>query len=208
VEASKKLLPIFVDCDWGKKNKDVSTKYGVRGYPTVIFTDSEGNEVAKLGGRDAASVAGQIEEIAKKYGRTFIETFEKAVEVAKEGSKPVLMFFATPKGDSIALEQALCDASLKELLEKFAVAKVDIKKDNADCKKFGTGSYTQPAIFVVDPAAEKPEAKPLKKLTGKRGPKELKKELEDALKKYEAAQKETPKDEPKKEEGGMGGDDK
>ncbi|HLF92198.1 MAG TPA: hypothetical protein VJB14_01955 [Planctomycetota bacterium] len=67
VEASKKLLPIFVDCDWGKKNNDVSTKYAVRGYPTVIFTDPDGKEIARLGKRDAASVASQIEDVAKKF---------------------------------------------------------------------------------------------------------------------------------------------
>lgn len=57
---------IFVDCDWGKKNNDISSKYGVRGYPTVIFTDPDGKETAKLGQRDPASVLAQIEEAAKK----------------------------------------------------------------------------------------------------------------------------------------------
>lgn len=60
-------MPIFVDCDWGKKNKDVSTKYKVRGYPTVIFTDPEGTEIERLGKRDAESVAAQIEGVAKKH---------------------------------------------------------------------------------------------------------------------------------------------
>ena len=61
-------MPIFVDCDWGKKNNDISTRYKVRGYPTVVFTDPDGNEVARLGRRDAESVAAQILEVAKKYG--------------------------------------------------------------------------------------------------------------------------------------------
>lgn len=60
-------MPIFVDCDWGKKNNDISTRYKVRGYPTVVFTDPDGNEVARLGRRDADSVAAQILEVAKKY---------------------------------------------------------------------------------------------------------------------------------------------
>jgi len=66
VEASKKLMCIFVDCDWGKKNNDISTKYAVRGYPTVIFTDPDGKETGKLGARDPAAVLSQIEEAAKK----------------------------------------------------------------------------------------------------------------------------------------------
>jgi thioredoxin-related protein len=60
-------MAIFVDCDWGKKNKDISTKYGIRGYPTVIFADPEGKELERLGNRDAESVAAQIESVAKKY---------------------------------------------------------------------------------------------------------------------------------------------
>jgi thioredoxin-related protein len=56
-----------VDCDWGKKNNDLSTKYGVRGYPTVIFTDPEGKEIAKLGKRDPASVLAMIEDAAAKH---------------------------------------------------------------------------------------------------------------------------------------------
>jgi hypothetical protein len=60
-------MPIFVDCDWGKKNNDISTKYGIRGYPTVIFTDPDGKELERLGNRDATSVAAQIEGVAQKY---------------------------------------------------------------------------------------------------------------------------------------------
>ncbi len=58
-----------MDCNWGKKNNDVSGKYGVRGYPTVIFTDPDGKEVDRLKARDAASVTSQIEDAAKKYGK-------------------------------------------------------------------------------------------------------------------------------------------
>jgi thioredoxin-related protein len=61
-------MPIFVDCDWGKKNRDISSKYKVRGYPTVVFTDPDGNEVERLGRRDAESVAAQIEDVAKQHG--------------------------------------------------------------------------------------------------------------------------------------------
>jgi hypothetical protein len=61
-------MPIFVDCDWGRKNGDISTKYKIRGYPTVVFTDPSGNEVERLGRRDAESVAAQIQEVVKNHG--------------------------------------------------------------------------------------------------------------------------------------------
>ena len=60
-------MPIFVDCDWGKKNKDLSTQYKIRGYPTVVFTDPEGKELERLGARNADSVLKQIEGVAQKY---------------------------------------------------------------------------------------------------------------------------------------------
>jgi thioredoxin-related protein len=56
-----------VDCDWGRKNRDVSDKYGVRGYPTVLFTDPEGKVVERLGSRDASSVLAQIEGVAGRF---------------------------------------------------------------------------------------------------------------------------------------------
>lgn len=60
-------MPIFVDLDQGKKNKDVSAKYKVQGTPDVVFTDPDGNEIERLGNRDAASVAEQIEAVARKH---------------------------------------------------------------------------------------------------------------------------------------------
>lgn len=53
-----------MDCDWGRKNRDISDRYQIRGYPTVIFTDPEGKELGRLGKRDPSSVAAQIDGMA------------------------------------------------------------------------------------------------------------------------------------------------
>jgi hypothetical protein len=58
-----------VDCDWGRKNRDVSDAYGVRGYPTTVFTDPDGEEVDRMKARDPASVAAQIEGLAATHSR-------------------------------------------------------------------------------------------------------------------------------------------
>jgi thioredoxin-related protein len=63
-------MTIFVDCDWGKKNNDISDKYKVRGYPTVVFTDPEGKELERLTKRDPESVLAQIQGVAGKYPGT------------------------------------------------------------------------------------------------------------------------------------------
>ena len=178
VEASKSLVNVFVDCDWGKKNTDLSKKYGVRGYPTVIFTDSKGTVIEPLAGRDPASVKAQIEKIAKANSRSFHATFEAAAAEAAKSDKLVLFVFATKGKDSAALEEALFDDSLAEAMGSFVIARVVISRDNEEAKRFAVGSMEQPVLFVLDPAAEKPEAKPLKKIVGKKTAKELLKEFQ------------------------------
>jgi len=176
-----------VDCDWGAKNTDLSGKYGVRGYPTCVFTDSEGKELAKLAKRDAASVIAQMNEIADKHtkGPAYLASLDEAVAKAKEDKKPVLYLFTTAKDDSKKLEEAFVDESLKDILEKFVMARREIKKDDEDAKRFKVASSTQPVIFILDAEIEKPEEKPLKKWTGKKTAKELKKDLEAFLKSLE-----------------------
>lgn len=178
VAASKNLVNVFVDCDWGNKNQDLSGKYGVRGYPTVIFTDSKGEVIAPLQDRSPEGVLKQIEQVAKSAGAGMIESWEEAAKVAKAQEKPVLYFFAGKGKDTEALEEALLDDSLGKAREAFVLAKSKISRDNADAKRFGVVSYSQPVILVLDPNAEAPEKAPLKKIVGRKTPKELLKELQ------------------------------
>lgn len=180
MEASRKLVCVFVDCDWGKKNNDLSDKFSVRGYPTVVFCDPEGKQVAALRSREPSAVAAQIADIAKQYGKGGFESFDKAVEVAKEEKKPVLYVFTKP-GFASSLAAAVADPSMKDLVEKFVVAQGEITKDNADAKAL---SITESALLVLDAGADL-KAKPLLKLTGKKDLKEVRKQLEATLKKIE-----------------------
>lgn len=179
IDASKKIVCVFVDCDWGKKNNDLSDKFKVEGYPTVTFCDPEGKEVAQLERRDAAGVAAQIAEIAKKYGRAGFASFEKASPVAKDEKKPLLYLFLKPNVAS-SIGTALADPSMKELVEKFVLVQSEISKENADAKAL---SITDTTLLVLDPADLK--SKPFLKLTGKRDVKEVRKQIEGALKKFE-----------------------
>jgi len=178
VEASKQIVNVFVDCDWGKKNSDLSSKYGVRGYPTVIFTDSKGEVIGPLGDRSPDGVLKQIGEVAKKSGGGGFDSWEKAAEEAKKANKPVLFLFTSKGKDSVAMEDALYDDSLEQARGMFVIAKAAISRDNPDAKRFGVASLEQPVILVLDPNAEKPEAQPLKKIVGKKTAKELLKEFQ------------------------------
>jgi hypothetical protein len=182
MEASKKIVCVFVDCDWGKKNNDLSDKFKVEGYPTVLFCDPEGKQVAELNSRDPARIAAQIGEVAKKYGKAGFESFEKAAVVAKEEKKPILYVLAKPNAPS-SLAAAVADDSLKALIEKFVLVHGEITKENGDAKALSVSDAT---LLVLDPNAEL-KAKPLLKLTGKKDLKEVRKQLEAVLKKFEEA---------------------
>ena len=62
--AKKGVISILVDCNWGRANKDVSGKYKVRGYPTILFINSKG-KVIESGSRNAKRLTAQFEKHAK-----------------------------------------------------------------------------------------------------------------------------------------------
>jgi hypothetical protein len=177
VDASKNLVNVFVDCDWGKKNTDLSTKYGVNGYPTVIFTDSKGKVLEPLNDRSPEGVLAQINKYAKAAPVAAPDSWDKAVDSAKKANKPVLYLFVGTNKESAAMEEALFDESLDKAREGFVIVKSKITRENADAKRFSVSATEPPILLVLDPNAEKPEAAPLKRIVGKKSAKELLKEL-------------------------------
>lgn len=141
----------------------------------------EAGEVASLRSRDPAAVAAQIGEVVKKYGKAGFETFEKAAGAAREEEKLVLYVFVKPNAAS-SLVSAVADESLKELVDKFIVARSEITKENADAKAL---SVSESTLLVLDPNADIAKAKPLLKLTGKKDLKEVRKQLEATLRTFE-----------------------
>ncbi len=189
VEASKKIMPVLVDCDWGNKNQDVSGKYGVRGYPTVIFTDPDGKEVERLKGRSAGAVAGQINNVAEKYAKAvaWAEYDDVTFREAAEEKKPVLVFFTDGKSRSAAQEKAFTDERLEESLAQFILVRHEITKDCDTCK---TNRIRKgPAIFFMDPLADDPAKKPLYKMTSSKSAKSLLGVLKMVYKRWERALK-------------------
>jgi protein disulfide-isomerase len=58
---NKKKLPEEVT----KANKELKDKYGIRGYPTLVFLNGEGKEVGRKVGYGGGGPKGVIEEIEK-----------------------------------------------------------------------------------------------------------------------------------------------
>jgi hypothetical protein len=189
IEASQALSCIFVDCDWGKKHGDLAERYKVRGYPTVVFCDPEGKPIGHLDERDPESVAKRILEVSAKYtakldpklavpqiaGRTYLQ----ARADARRLSKPMLLYFSDDSPASTSVNLALVDDLLKDTIRRFVFAKGEYRKGSDDCVKFDVSRA--PTILVLDCSLEKPEEKPLARISGSRSARELKRDLEGAL---------------------------
>ncbi len=174
MKAAGKIVCVFVDCDWGQANKDLTDKYGIRGYPTVVFADPDGKEVGRLEDRSAASLIRQINDLAAKHTRAaaYAESWEKALAQAKAESKPVVYVFLNEED-----ARALDDPSLRDFRSNFVFVKGDFRGEAA--KRFGVA---ESGIVVFDPFSRKPEV--LRKITGKKTSTELRRELLDALRKF------------------------
>jgi len=178
VKASEALVRLLAD-------DETFMKFNVRAIPTVIFLNPDGKEVERLKGRTPEAVAAQFKEVAEKYGRNpkFLKEYGPALTRAKEDGKPLGVFFYDDKAGSQNYAKTLDDESLKEFYEKIVFVKVEAKKGCPVTKQFNVTA--PPILYVVDPAAEKPEASPYRKIYGQKTAKDFKKDFEEALKKAE-----------------------
>lgn len=187
VDASRNVACIFVDCDWGKKNRELSTKYGVKGYPTVLFCDPQGTALGVMRVREPEEVAKALQALADNFGAQakapvpmIVGTgYEPGRADARRRGRPLLLYFGDDSPASISMNETLLDRSLNELHPKFSTGSVKFVKGSDECLKFGV--TRSPTILVLDCRLEKPEEKPLARIEGSRTPRELKRELEAAL---------------------------
>ncbi|MEM7166724.1 MAG: hypothetical protein AAF581_14755 [Planctomycetota bacterium] len=156
-------------------------KYGVKSFPTVVFTDSEGSETARLAGRDEDSVARQFEEHAKKYTRVtpWLESIDKAVAAGKEANKPVLVFAVDPRHPASAFIETFFAHNISyKTVEKFAISKVAFSKKDKQLK--GLKIRKGATVYYLDPNDETLRARKV----SASDPAKFKKQLDKLLEKY------------------------
>jgi hypothetical protein len=179
-----------VDCDWGKKNADLSNRFNVQGYPTVTFCDPDGKSIGELASHDPAGVAKQMLAVADKYSSKAAskqpvvsgKSIEEAAGAAKNAAKPVAIFFYDDSPASVSVTLALQDELLRETVGKFVMAKAEFIKGSEACTKYEV--TRAPTILVVEATLDNKDnrvVKPLARITGSRSARELKRDLEDAL---------------------------
>ena len=59
IEASKQVVCVYIDLEWGRKHMDLGEHYRVQAFPTVIYTDHEGAEIGRMSTFDAGVIAGK-----------------------------------------------------------------------------------------------------------------------------------------------------
>jgi thioredoxin-related protein len=71
IEATKDVVCIYVDLEWGRKHIDLGERYRVRGFPTVVYADSEGEEIGRMQSFDASAIAADVAQLARDHTRRF-----------------------------------------------------------------------------------------------------------------------------------------
>lgn len=82
IEISKGIVNLKLDAEDNGQGTMVARKFGVQGYPTILFVDAEGNEVDRIGGfLPAPKFAGEMQRILSGEG-----TLAKLEQSFEDGS--------------------------------------------------------------------------------------------------------------------------
>jgi hypothetical protein len=194
VKAAESISCIFVECNWGKANTDLSERYGIGGYPTVLFCDSEGKPIGQLDSANPVDVARQIRDAVARAGgkagpaaaapapphKTVVGlSIEKAAAEGRKTGKPVLLVFYDDSPAAISVAVALNDDYLKDTLARYVLSVTPYRKGADDALRFDVSRA--PTILVLNPALPKMESAPLARIEGSRSARELKRDLDSAM---------------------------
>lgn len=181
----------MVDCTQGGAHQDLLSKYNVSGFPTVIFTDPDGNVVDTVRDRSAAAIKAQIERVIAGHKRAGFEVrgLDESVEQARSGQKLLGILFVDPErkeGLGPFTEAIFADPKLAGLKDRFVWVQRPLregKKVTDEAKAFKASKA--PLLVLVDPRGE---GKLEKKVLGTaRSPSGMEKTLQKALDKAEKA---------------------
>src|SRR5690606_6961120 len=83
--------------DLKEQNNELKKRFGIRGFPTILFLDAEGNQVGKSGyikgGPKPWIAAAEKEMAAKPAADEWMTDYEAALKLAKKEKKVVLADF-------------------------------------------------------------------------------------------------------------------
>jgi hypothetical protein len=182
VAACSSIVPIMVDCSKAGAQDELMKRFGVRGFPTVQFLDSNGTKVEDLQGRAAAQVRDQIQKVAQAHSRPVVSsmTLDEGMTIAREQRKLLAVVFMDPSGaESDGFIDLVLSAELEPVRGRFHWVRRPVMGDNKrltdEAKEHGAKKGV--TLLVLDPWAEG-DQRELKKVTGFRA---LRRDLEKIL---------------------------
>jgi len=170
-KAAGELVPVRIHIYQDPKN--VAGKFNVLKVPKFMFLAPEGKVLETYEGElQAGPMAARFRDIAGKSKRDlpWEESYEKALEKARQGTLVAALFQAEDTG----LAAALLDDSLQEVVKRLAFVKFSSAKNSADAKKFKV--ERGPALLLLDA-----DGKEVARAEGKKSSKDLKAFLEKSL---------------------------
>jgi hypothetical protein len=185
VAAARKIVPILVDCSEKGSQQELRDRYGVRGFPSVVYVDPEGKKLKDMGGREPKAIITDVDGLAAKFpgqASLFQNSLGGALALAKSAKTPlpVAVYFAEEGADILKVAAKL-SKDLASKRSKFLFV-LDVGRKTA---LEALGLEKAPALVVLDPTAENPQAEPLAKVPVDAAAKgsELMKALDEAAKK-------------------------
>lgn len=180
VDASSKLSCIFVECGNGK-NSGLVVNLKIKQFPAIVYLDPSGIPLQQIFHRDAPSIANGMTELASLFNTLprFPEDLDGALAAAKKEGLPLLIYFYDDSPATLAVNKSINDAELKPLRDRFGFARFPMRRGSEVCAKYEVDRA--PTILVLDPRLPKPEERPLARIAVSRSPRELRRDLEDAL---------------------------
>lgn len=175
-----------MDCSASGAHQDLLTRFGVRGFPTMLFLKPDGEVVDRLGARDPASVRAKFEEIAAAHTRILFRPGEIAAarEQAVAGGKLLAVLFADNEEHIQAVTMVFYTEAFATFREQF----IWVLRPTQGANRRPTDEARQyrstrgPKLLFLDPWADAgSEEEVLGDTTDFRSPRGLTRELERVI---------------------------
>lgn len=173
--AAKKVVPIYVDCTTQGAHQDLIAKYGVPGYPTMIYVDPSGKAIGQMRSLDASAFVRDFEALAKEFpgkGSLWAGSLASALDLGRKKKRPVAVYLSPPGEDLEKLPKAVGDRRNKAFW-------VLLPANEETLRQYGVEAG--PALVLLDPKLEKPETEPLARIERFEKFEQLAKSFDEAL---------------------------
>ena len=180
VDASAAVTCIFVECS-NRKNATFASQLNITKLPAIVFADAGGVTLGKVQARDGPGLAAALQELNRQATLLprFNQDLDKALANARRTGQLLLIYFFDDSPGCLTINKSLADLEVRPLGSRFEFAMSPLEKGGALSTKYDVDRA--PTLLVLNPRLSKPEAKPVARISSPRSPRELRRDLEEAL---------------------------